>query len=155
MPGAEVMAGQIIQLTETLATVCEEMHGMHAEIDQPQRGEGGRLPEDRREQEEELVDKKLFLPEPFAPNTMFREWKLELEDYIAGRDKTLSDLLEKSEKSKEVILGVGETEKERDRAQKPYRIVRKLTTHPEAKSIVTQMQHKNPCEAWKVACGQV
>ena len=88
------------------------------------------------------------MPEPFAQNTIFREWKLEFEDYIAGRDKTLSDLLEKAEKSKEIIVGVGETEKDRDRAQKLYRIIRKLTTHPEAKSIVTHVQHKNPWEAW-------
>ena len=38
VPGAEVMAGQIIQLTEMLAAVREEMHGMHAEINRLQRG---------------------------------------------------------------------------------------------------------------------
>ena len=97
-----------------------------------------------------MVNKNCFLPEPSAPNTIFREWKLEFEDYIAGRDKTLSDLLEKSEKFKEVIVGVGETEKERERAQKLYRIIRKLTTHPEAKSIVAHVQYKNPREAWRL-----
>ena len=69
------MAGQIIQLTEVLAAVREEMHGMHAEINRLQRGEGGRLPEDRRERGEELVDKKWFLPEPFTPSSIFRERK--------------------------------------------------------------------------------
>ena len=92
----------------------------------------------------------MFVPELFAQNTIFREWKLEFEDYIAGRDKTLSDLLEKSEKAKEVIVGVGESERERDRAQKLYRIIRKLATHPEAKSIVTHVQNKNPWEAWRL-----
>ena len=144
------MAGQIIQLTETLAAVREEMHGMHAEIHRLQRGEGGWLPEDRREREEELVDKKLFLPEPFTPSSIFREWKLEFEDYIAGRDKTLSDLLEKSEESREVIVYVGESKKDIDRAQKLYRIIRKLATHPEAKSIVTHVQHNNSWEAWRL-----
>ena len=82
VPGAEVLAGQIIQLTETLAAVREELHGVHAEIG---RLRGGRGQEDRRE--EVLVDKKLFLPEPFAQNTIFREWKLEFEDYITSQDK--------------------------------------------------------------------
>ena len=59
----------------------------------------------------------------------------------------MSDLLEESEKSKEVIVGVGENEKAIDRSQKLYRIIRKIATHPEAKSIVTHMQHDNPWEA--------
>ena len=84
VPGAEVMAGQIIQRTETLAAVREELHGVHAEIGRLRRGAGGRGLEDRREREEELLDKTCFSPEPFAPNTIFREWKLEFEDYIAG-----------------------------------------------------------------------
>ena len=82
---------------------------------------------------------------------------MEFEDYIAGRDKALSDLFEKAEKPKEMIVGVGETEKERDRAQKLYRIIRKLATHPEAKSIVAHVQHNNPLTmgGMEVACGQV
>ena len=149
VPGADVMSGQIIQLTETLAAVRKEMHGIHAEINSLQRGGGGQLPEERREREDELVDKKLFLPELFTSSSIFREWKLEFEDYITGGDKALSDLLEKSEKSKEVIVGVGDDEKAIDRAQKFYRIIRKLPTHPEAKSIVTHVQHKNPLEVFR------
>ena len=62
----------------------------------------------------------------------------------------LSDLLEKSEKAKEVIVCVGESERERGRAQKLYRIIRKLAIHPEAKGIVTHVQNKNPWEAWRL-----
>ena len=80
VPGAEVTAGQIIQSTETLAAVREEMHGMHAEINRLRRSGGGRFPGERREREDELFDKRLFLPEPFASGSIFREWKLESED---------------------------------------------------------------------------
>ena len=47
-------------------------------------------------------------------------------------------------------MGVGDNEKAVDRAQKLYRIIRKMATHPEAKSIVTHVQHKNPREAWRL-----
>ena len=37
-----------------------------------------------------------------------------------------------------------------DRAQKLYRIIRKLATHPEAKPIFTHVQHNHPWEVWRL-----
>ena len=89
----------LLHYSHALQSDREKMHGMHSEMNKLQRqaGEGGPLHSERREREDDLVDKKLFLPEPCTGTSIFRKWKLEFEDYIAGRHKTLSHLLEKSE----------------------------------------------------------
>ena len=149
VPNVEVLTGQIIQLTETIESMRSEMHGMNGEINRLQR-RGREENRDEKKKDEDIVDRKFFTPEAFSNGSVLREWKTEFEDYINGRDKELGALFEKSEQAKEVIVGVGDNERAIDRAQELYRIIWKLATQPEAKSIVTHVPNNNLGEALRL-----
>ena len=75
VPGAEVLAGQIMQLTETIATMEDEMNNMNAEINCLQRrGRDGGYQVPERTNDNDFVDKKFFTPELFTSTCIFREW---------------------------------------------------------------------------------
>ena len=146
VPGVDMLAGQIIQLTDTIEAMRVEMDSMNAELNRLQR-RGRPEPEER---EEELVDRKFFTPEYFPQNGIFRDWQQEFTDYIAGRDRRLGDLLESAAKQKEVIVTLGDDGSSIQRAEKLYRILKKLMVHTEARNIVNHVPNKNPWEAWRL-----
>ena len=147
------MAGQIVILNETIEFMRGELDNLNAEVNRMQRrGRGGGRDDDDEDggREPELVDRKFFSPEVMGPSTIFREWKIEFEDFLASKDKKLADLLAAAEKSKDPILVLGDTPKDIERAEKLYRIVKKLTTHVEARNIILHVPDKNPWEAWRL-----
>ena len=85
VPDANMLAGQIIQLTDTIEAMRAEMDSMNAELNRLQR----RGRPESQEREEDLVDRKFFTPEYFPQNGIFRDWQQEFTDYIAGRDRRL------------------------------------------------------------------
>ena len=159
VPGVELLAGQIIQLSETIESLRTEMHAMNLEINRLNRrgrddGDRDHSQADRDKKDDDLVDRKFFTPEAFGNSGVFREWKTEFEDFIAGRDKALAKKLEAAEKEKEVITSLGDSEIAIERAEKLFRVIRKLVVQTEAKSIVTHVPDKNPWEVWRLLAAQ-
>ena len=149
VPDVGILTGQILQLSDTVESLRAEMHEMNAEINRLQRrGQGQHGGGEERDTE--LVDKKFFNPEPFTQASLFREWKTDFEDFIAGRDKELGKLLEQAEAKKEAIVDKGQDDATINKADKLYRILRKLVVQTEAKNIVTHVPNKNPWEAWRL-----
>ena len=153
------MAGQVIQLTEVIAELrglitgiengMEEMRGKVRGLEATPPA-GQQMPSDRRDDRDELMDRKFFNPSSFASGSVFREWKEEFEDFIAGRDPELAEKLERTEKAVEPIMSLGMNPKEVEVSKKLYRIFRKLIVEPEARSIVVHTPDKNPFEAWRL-----
>ena len=145
-------------LTETVEAMKNEMDSLNAEVNRLQRrgpGGGGRDGDDGddgggRDRDSDLVDRKFFSPEVLGPSTIFREWKAEFEDFLSSKDKKLADLLEAAEKAKDPILILGDNPREIERAEKLYRIIKKLTTHVEARNILLHVPDRNPWEAWRL-----
>ena len=139
-PGAEILTGQILQLTDTIEAMRGEMDQMNAEINRLQRrgrDDGGYG--QREKKDEDIVDRKFFTPDAFGSGSIFREWKTEFEDFIAGRDKELAKKLERAEKEKEVITSLGNSDPDIERAEKLFRV------NPQACRPVGGQEYRRAC----------
>ena len=153
---ADVLSAQIVTLNETMGQMQRTIVQLEARISQneddamrggPRRGRNNQG-EDGDDQN--LMSDKFFEPSPFTKGTgSWREWAEDFVDFIAMRDEELAEALNTSKESRIPIVSLGGNHRQIAKAKKLYRVVRKLTEHPDARAFVVHVADKNVFEAWR------
>ena len=128
---AEQLQAQIVAMQDTMNAMQMRLAEAEDEIRRNgARGIGGRG-HDR--QEEELVSKKFFDPEPFTSKDVWREWSEDFVDFISGRPgsgETLASNLEQARIRTAPYESMGSNEEQVRQSKMLYRVLKKLIRRP-------------------------
>ena len=130
---------QIDALRQSLALVTDQVTTMRAE-----RAVGGSNVRGG------MFDKKTWEPDKLQKTVDFREWSEDFWEYIDQCDEQLSDMLNTSRDTADPIRATGNDEPTRAKAKVLYRTLKRYVTNADARSLIVNVQDKNPYEAWRL-----
>ena len=144
----EELAAQVVHLTWEIRTLQRQLADQSAAQPAPR--------DDAMESKNKgfLFEKKLFEPEKLERATSFKDWSEDLIDWVEQSDGHIAGLLRIARDSKGAITEMGGDEATITRSKILYRALKKLVVQPEAKAIATQVEGKNPYEAWRQLYGR-
>ena len=137
----EILA-QMVALTDMVATQTARIQALEASSG-GQQGHGG------NNVKGSIFDNRTSEPEKLQRIVDFKEFVEDYREYIEIQDSNLADLLDLARDSKIPILHAGIDPETQRKAKALYRSLKRCITHPEAKSIVQNVNDKNPFEAWR------